>query len=226
MTTPTQEYNYSTFRPGPFFEDPCAGPQVGDDLGDHIVRDLGGREARLRDVLTRTTVLETGSTTCPLYVAQVRPMRRVAERHDDVDFAVLYVREAHPGERRGPHTSLRDKLGAADRLPDDADEWRRTFVDDLEGTLHRALSASPDTVVVLDADGTVLAWLRENDATAVDAVLEGLTAGEAVVPSPRFRPPPPRAVAALGRGGRRAVWDFVRGLPTLVRHRLAGPVDC
>jgi hypothetical protein len=226
VTTTSASYNYSTFRPDDHFEAPCDGPAPGDDLGGQAVHDLDGRAHRLRDLLRGTTVLETGSTTCPLYAAQVSPMQRVAARHEDVDFAVLYVREAHPGERRGPHRDLDDKLGAARRLAGDAGEWRTVWVDDLAGSLHRTLSASPDTVVVLDGEGRVLAWLHENDATAVDEALDSIAAGESVTVSPRFRPPPPRAIAALARGGRRAEWDFVRGLPTLVRHRLRGEAPC
>src|SRR5919197_420049 len=78
-----------------------------------------------------------------------------AEFGDRMAFAVLYVREAHPGERYPQPRSFEQKLEHArafkrrEQLP-----WP-VAVDDLEGSLHRALDAKPNAFYLMDADGNV-----------------------------------------------------------------------
>lgn len=155
-------------------------------------------------------------------------MARVAGRHPDVAFVVLYTREAHPGERRGAHRDLADKLDMARGLVDLAREWRRVVVDDLDGSLHRRLEGAPNSVTILDPDGRVRCYLHDSDPSAVGRVLEELSAGRSPSePRTRFRPPTPRtALAALLTGGRTALRDFVRGFPALVRWRIRGGPTC
>jgi len=227
MSTPDTTYNYSTFRPGPYIEGSCDGPSPGDFLGDFAVFDVEARLWRVGDLVDGVTVIETGSTTCPLYCAQIEPMRRVSSRHGDVRFVMLYTREAHPGERRGPHLSTDDKLEEAARIADSAGEWREVWIDRLEGDLHQRLAGSPNSVTILDSEARVLAWLHDSDAGAVEQLLDGLSRGD--VPSDvrsKFRPPSPRAIAALLRGGWKAVWDFALGFPSLAAYRLSGGPDC
>ena len=226
--TPAQAYNYQIFEPGPYVDAACDGPVVGEDLGDEPVWMLDGSRSSLRQLTDGTLVLETGSTTCPLYRGNIRRMQRVADRFTDVAFVVLYTREAHPGERRGAHRSRDDKLATAGRLADDAGEWRTIVVDDLDGPLHRRLEGAPNSVTILDHHGEVIAYLHDSDPTAVAGVLEDLAAGrEPAIPRARFRPPTPRvAIGALRRGGWQAVRDFLRGFPTLLRWRLGGGSGC
>lgn len=228
MTTPTGTYNYATFRPAAYIEGECDGPDPGDFLGDQTVYGLDGEPRRLAEILRRPTVLETASTTCPLYCAQIDPMRQVAESHPDVEFAVLYTREAHPGGRRGPHENMTDKIGAASTLWEAAGEWRTIWIDTIDGRLHRLLSAAPNSVVVLDGAGSVLTWMHDADASTLHSVLSSMEAGLSLrVPAEsRFRPPGPDALRALLRGGWKAVGDFVVGLPALVRYRLSGGASC
>lgn len=227
MSTPAATYNYSRFRPAPYIEGGCDGPGPGDNLGNQIVHDRSRKARPLRDLIDRVTVIETGSTTCPLYCAQIEPMKRLADRHADVDFVVLYTREAHPGERRGPHSSIDDKIKEASRVDETAGEWREVWVDGLDGDLHLRLSGSPNSVTILDSDASVIAWLHDSDARATGEILDQLAHGSAVsTVKPKFRPPSPSAIAALLRGGWKAVWDFAIGFPTLAKYRLAGGADC
>lgn len=155
-------------------------------------------------------------------------MRKVARNHPDVTFVVLYTREAHPGGRRGPHRDLEDKLTTAAELPEAAGEWRQIIVDDVDGPLHRRLAGAPNSVLVLDGQGEVSRWMHDADPAAVDAILDALDTGrfpDEVRAS--FRPPAPHvALRALLRGGPKAVWDFVLGLPTLLRYRISGGASC
>lgn len=227
-TTPAEAYNYDVFEPAPYIEGGCDGPGPGEALGDAPVWTLGGARLGLGELTDRVLVLETGSTTCPLYRGNIQRMARVADRHPDVAFVVLYTREAHPGERRGAHRDRDDKLEVARRLVDHAGEWRQVVVDDLDGMLHRRLEGAPNSVTILDRDGRVQCYLHDNDPSAVGQVLDDLSAGRSPrVPRTRFRPPNPRtAVAALLTGGRDALRDFLRGLPALLRWRISGGPSC
>jgi hypothetical protein len=221
MSSPDEVYNYDTFRPATYIGQHDDGPVPGDDLGHHVVYCPDGTRTTLGALVDRSTVLETGSATCPLYCANVSPMRDVASRHPDVGFLVLYTREAHPGGRQGPHRDLQHKLAAASTLPSAVGESRTIVVDDLDGPLHRALGAGPNALVVLDERARVVTAMRDADPDAVGRLLSGLAAGELPVVTPRFRlPSPPVTIRALMRGGARAVWDFAIGLPALARYRL------
>lgn len=227
MTTPADTYNYDTFRPAAYIEGGCDGPEPGKELGELTVYRLNGEPAKLRHVLAGTAVIEAGSTTCPLYRGNVRRMRAVAARHPDARFLVLYTREAHPGERRGPHIELQDKIGVAGELPNEAGEWREILVDDIDGTFHRQLAGAPNSVLVLNGNAVVEAWMHDADPDAVDCVLEDLESGRSPRTRTRFRPPPPHvALRALWRGGAKAFWDFTLALPSLIRYRLSGGASC
>jgi hypothetical protein len=228
MTTPGDTYNYDTFRPAPYVEGGCDGPEPGEHLGDVAVWQVDGTPTSLSEAVDGVTVLEAGSTTCPLYRGNVRRMHAVSRRHPEVTFVVLYTREAHPGGRRGPHRDLEDKRATAAALPEEAGEWRHVLVDDLEGPLHQRLAGAPNSVLVLDGRARVIRWMHDADPTALDATLAALRDGRPPGDvRASFRPPPPHiAVRALLRGGPRAVWDFALGLPTLMRYRLSGGADC
>lgn len=227
-STPRDAYNYDTFRPAPYVDGGCDGPAPGEDLSSVSAIHLDGSSTTLGRFVESVTVLEAGSTTCPLYRGNVERMRKVAARHPEVTFAVLYTREAHPGGRRGPHRDLDDKLKTAAELPRQAGEWRDILVDRLDGPLHRRLAGAPNSVLVLDPEARVVRWMHDADPAALDEVLRAV--GEQGPPGdvqPSFRPPPPHiALRALLRGGVKAVWDFALGMPTLIRYRLSGGASC
>ena len=122
MSTPAHTYNYETFRLTPHIDGGCDGPISGQDLGDYRVYRHDGAPSSLSELVDGLTVIETGSTTCPLYASNVSPMRAVSEGHPGVRFLMLYTREAHPGGSRSAHTSLQDKVEAASGLPSAAGE--------------------------------------------------------------------------------------------------------
>lgn len=227
-TTPADAYNYDIFEPGPYVSSDCDGPRAGEHLGDVSVQRLDGSRATLAALGDGLVVVETASTTCPLYRRNIEGMRRVAAAHPEATFVALYTREAHPGERRGAHRDMDDKRAVAASLAVAAGEWRRVLVDDLDGTLHRRLEGAPDSVTILDGDGTVRAYFHDGDPSAVGDALNRLRAGQDVEAiRARFRPPPPRiALRALLTGGWQAVRDFLRGLPSLAVYRLRGGQTC
>jgi hypothetical protein len=72
-----------------------------------------------------------------------------------IDFVTLYVREAHPGDRLWQPSTIDDKRARAKQLQErDRIDWF-VGVDDLEGTLHRALDAKANSAYVVDRNGNV-----------------------------------------------------------------------
>ena len=159
-----------------------------------------------------------------MYVKGIPRMADLAARHPEVAFVVLYVREAHPGERIGPHLHLDDKRAAAELIEPTFGDHREILIDDIDGTTHQLLGGFPNLVYVVDPDGKVVFRGDWTDTEAVAAVLDE-TAGSALLNTqhhPPAKPGPRVALRALLTGGWRALFDFVVGLPGLIRmHRKA-----
>lgn len=98
---------------------------------------------------------------------------------DRVRFVTLYVREAHPGEvYPQPDTFERKMRHARDYQEREGIPWT-IAVDDIDGSLHRALDAKPDSAYVVGADGRVLfRTLWSNDRRSVRDGLEAAVRGE------------------------------------------------
>lgn len=214
-------YNYARFRLRYRGLGQLDGVQVGEPAPDLDAIALDGTPVKLSGYRGQPVVLETGSMTCPMYAGRVEPMNQLAARYPDVRFLVLYTREAHPGERIGPHHSMEQKLANAHRLTETDGERRTVLVDDLNGTGHQRYGFMPNSVHVITADGTVAYRAVWNEPDAVEEVLRRLRAGDdpSTVPAP-FRPVPiPTAIRVFARGGRRALIDAAKALPDIARMR-------
>ena len=95
-------------------------------------------------------------------------------------------------------------------------------VDDVDGTLHRALSPKPNSAYVLGAGGTILFRAHwANDTKAIEAALEAIVAGRPPYPaqSGGLLNPTVRILRniapALDRAGRGAWADMWRVAPPL-----------
>jgi peroxiredoxin len=222
-------YNYRHFRVKHHPMDELPGPLPGELAVDFEAAQLDGRPVRLSDFYGRILVLETGSLTCPHYVGNIAPMVSLAEEFPEAQFLVLYVREAHPGERIGPHTSLIDKLAMARRLTSEECENRLVLVDDLAGTAHRAYGAFPNMVYVIDPEGRVAHRSQWAHREIIERVLQELRRREPVAnpESYGFNVDKRRLFSTLRRAGRRAVLDFLREIPRMaafhLRHRSSQP---
>ncbi|MBW3662773.1 MAG: hypothetical protein KY469_06710 [Actinobacteria bacterium] len=106
-------------------------------------------------------------------------LRELHDRFGDrVRFVTLYVREAHPGDRYPQAETFERKLQhARDYAQRDDVEWT-VLVDDVDGTLHRALDPKPHAAYLVGSDGTVL-WrtLWANDRGVVQTALAAVAAG-------------------------------------------------
>lgn len=101
-------------------------------------------------------------------------LKRLHEQFGDrVAFVSLYVREAHPGERYPQPEAFEAKLEHARAYRDrDGLPWP-VAVDDVDGSLHRALDPKPSSIYVMARDGTVaFRALWSNDERVVREGLE------------------------------------------------------
>ncbi len=136
----------------------------------------------------------------------------------DVEFLLVYIREAHPGETCPAHTTLEQKKRDATALVEQEDIHTTVIIDDLEGTIHRAYGAQPNMLYLIDKKGCVAfralwaeeATLRRNLAELLDHEQkgQGTVLGEnlsILIPMLHGMTEIPRV---LRRAGPKAVKDF------------------
>lgn len=221
--TEEDPYNYRHFDPEHYdVEFPLPGPSAGEPLPDATLRTPEGETVSLSDYRGRWVVLETGSLTCPMYARGVDAADELRREYPDVVFLMLYVREAHPGERVGAHGTVSRKLECARRVREDYGESRPVLVDDLDGKLHRRLGGFPNMLYVVNPDGRVVYRGYWADVDRLRSVLEHRDAA----PSEEYVEPemwnPLQGLRVLLKGGWRAIWDLLLAIPSLVRlHRKA-----
>lgn len=220
------DYNYPRFRAELYDFEAFDAPAAGEPYRDATLWTLDGEEVRLSDYLgDKPLVLETGSVTCPMYGASVPPMQELAAKYPELDFVVMYVREAHPGERVGAHADLEAKIEAARSARERHGERRTVLVDDVAGTAHALYGSMPNSVFVIAPNGAVLTRTMWNNADKMDAILGAVAHGDHV-PSRDLKPRPPFTLGAartLLMGGWQALWDFYAGLvPLIGKHRKKG----
>ncbi len=85
------------------------------------------------------------------------------------------IRQAHPGERRGPYRSYEEKLeGAREGRREEGIPWT-VLVDDYAGTWHRAYSSEmTDPVFLIGSDGRVSFYLMWAHAPTLKRALDEL----------------------------------------------------
>src|SRR5205807_1967050 len=116
------EYNYSHFTKELLTKDLAAGrfsgPEPGDRAPDFELRSLEGDSFRLSDFRgQKNLVLTFGSATCPMTAGSVGGINKLAKKFGDaVQFVFIYAREAHPGDSLPAHSSIAEKVRAAELL--------------------------------------------------------------------------------------------------------------
>ena len=140
-------YNNKRFKVSDYNFEMFIGPRAGDQVKDYTLTDLKtGEDVKLTDFNGKWVVIETGSSTCSMYTKNIPDMKEIVDEFPDVEFVIVYVREAHPGERLGPHQNMEEKLSAAKLVAPRYGEHRRVLVDNLDGDFHRAYGAMPNVV--------------------------------------------------------------------------------
>jgi len=171
-----------------------------------------------------------GSMTCPMTSSAAPSVQKLYDEFGDrVEFIMLYVREAHPGEYFVQSETMEAKLDYARALKDFYDIQWTVAADNVDGDLHRALDPKPNSAFLMDKNGTILfrsLWASDYDALrqAVDAAANGRV--PETIQSTRMIGPVVRAMGhvqeVMRRGGPQAVRDlWLAGFPMALAGRIA-----
>ncbi len=243
-----KKYNYDRFTKDLLMKDvvldKLGGPRPGDRAPDFEGRTLEGDRVRLSDYEgEKNVVLTFGSATCPFTAGSIRGINELFEEYNDenTQFLFVYVREAHPGERLGPHRSMKDKIRAAETFRDEDEVDIPIIVDDTDGGIHKKYGKLPNPTYIIDKSGRVAfrsLWTRPGSVE--DALEELLRVQEdrgtehAVVNGGEDTTMPStyamlHSHRALERGGSKAIQDFRSelGLPgriSVMGSRIAEPI--
>jgi len=228
------EYRYKRFTTALLFRDlrfrrGAAGP--GDPLPDFELVTTNGERLLNDDILRDKPVLIIfGSMTCPMTASSAPSLEDLYEEFGDrVDFIMLYVREAHPGEHFTQSETMEEKLESAKALKDlYAIEWT-VAADNVDGDLHRALDPKPNAAYLVNSDGSILfRSLWAADYEALYQALDDAASGRAMISSEstRLLGPVARAMGMVSevmqRGGPQAVKDLWRaGFPMALAGQVA-----
>ena len=226
-------YNYQNFRKSELLklmQGRFRGPKPGDRAPDFKTRTLDGDKIKLSSFRgDKNVVLTFGSATCPMTAGSIGGINELYDNYQDqdVEFFLVYVREAHPGEELPSHDSFDQKVEAAELLRDEEDVEIPIIVDDVDGSIHRKYGLMPNSTYIIDKSGRVAfraLWTRPN---VIEDALEELLERQqerdvehAVVRGGEDRSVPVRygifhSHRALRRGGEQAIQDFRRemGVP-------------
>lgn len=222
---PTPPYNAPRFKVRQYDFDVFAGPRAGEMVEDYSFTDLDGKTVKLSDYRGKWIVVETGSATCSMYTKNIGDMQQLGRDFPDVEFLVIYVREAHPGERFGHHKGLEDKIKGAIMLAPRYGETRRVLIDTLDGAYHRAHATMPNTCYVIRPDGTVhyrCNWLMIDGLRAALEDRDNLHANEhADLAKLRGDRGFSNMIRTMWTGGLLALWDFIINMPAVLKRHEA-----
>jgi len=229
-----EEYRYKHFTTSLLFRDlrfhkGAAAP--GDPFPDFKLISTDGSKLVNENVFgEKPAIFIFGSMTCPM-TASAAPS--VQELHDEfgdrVEFIMLYVREAHPGEFFVQAETIEEKLDYARALKKFYDIQWTVAADNIDGDLHRALDPKPNSAFLADKEGTILfrsLWASDYCAlrNALDAAAVGRT--PTIKQSAKMMGPVIHAMGhvqeVMTRGGPQAVRDLWRaGFPMALTARVA-----
>ncbi len=228
------EYRYKHFTTSLLFRDlrfgrNSAGP--GNLFPPFDLVTTGGDRLVNSDVFGDKPVLFIfGSMTCPMTASAAPSVQELYDQFGDrVNFIMMYVREAHPGEQFEQSETIEEKLEYARALKEFYDIRWTVAADNVDGDLHRALDPKPNSAFLMDNDGTILfRSLWASDYGALSEALDAAANGRApeMKQSTRMISPVVRAMGhvqeVMTRGGPQAVRDLWRaGFPMAMAGRVA-----
>lgn len=132
------------------------------------------------DLLGKPFLVFAGSISCPMAAsANIFLKRLKAKLGNKIAFAMLYVREAHPGEYWPQPRTSEEKIEHARALKRRDDLPWPVIVDDVEGTVHRALDPRPNVAYLASEKGQILfRSLCAGDEKGMSEALESVARGE------------------------------------------------
>ena len=156
--TAGESYRFDQLTPGILMRDiyyTRSDPGPGDRIPDFDMPTTGGGRFRRDDLAeAATTLLVFGSNTCPVTENSAAGLRALHEEFSDrVQFVMVNVREAHPGDHVSQPDTLEEKLQHAEKMGHRHGFEFTVAADDIDGTLHRAMSPKPNSANLLDPKG-------------------------------------------------------------------------
>lgn len=210
------EYNYEGFEAGAYNLNKFEGPELGTKAPDFTVTTMDGTETNLLEFPGKFLVLELGSITCPLFQGRREGMSDLAKEFEEVSFSILYVREAHPGNRIPAHTSMEEKSSCANRLNEEG-ETRRILLDDLQGAAHSGYGGYPNAIFVVNRNGCIVFRSDWNSVPATRKALKRLVKGQPAQSKSYFTPIKPTVLyKTLKESGDGALKEFLISFPVLI----------
>jgi thiol-disulfide isomerase/thioredoxin len=182
--TAARAYRFQRFRTALLIDDLTFGSQApgpGDQVPAFDLPTLDGGRFSSSDLGGRPVLLAVGSRTCPVTESAGPVLRRLhAEYGDKVRFVLVNTREAHPGDLFGQPQTPQEKWAHAAELRRHHDIPFEVAVDDIDGTLHRALTPKPNSAYLLDPAGTIryrAHWANDERGlrSALSACIQGRT---------------------------------------------------
>lgn len=206
-------------------------PKAGDPFPDFRIITTDGNTLSKQNFFNRKPLLLIfGSLTCPMTASTMPVIKRLHEKFGGkVEFVMLNVREAHPGELVPQPDTAEMKLERARELKQLYGINWTVATDDIDGTLHRALDPKPNAAFLMDSLGTVIfRSLWASDESSLALALEKIVQGkhQEKTQSQKMLAPVARAMGhvqeVMQRGGPKAVRDlWIAGFPMALAGRLA-----
>ncbi len=210
------KYNYDRYKMSEYDLGNFPGSRAGEQAEEFTLFSSAGAAVSLSDYRGKWVVIETGSITCSMYVKNIGGIRRLRDKYPDVEFLLVYVREAHPGSRLKPPATQEEKLALGKQLKEIYNEPREVLVDRLDGDMHRRYGALPNMVYVIDPAGRVVYRCDWAFPRNIDRVLANRPEIDTSEHVQIVTAAPWIMVPVVLRGGWDALWDLAIALPYLV----------
>jgi peroxiredoxin len=157
--------------------------RVRDPAPDFSIFDLEEQRVRLSDYHgKRHVVFAFGCITAPIFVNDIPEFNRLRRSFNDqdIEFLIIYVREAHAAENYRSHASLEQKIAHAQDLQRLENLEVRLLVDTLEGDAHQLYGTRPNAVWGVNKDGRIFYKATSLIPDDLELVLRRLVDSEAL----------------------------------------------
>jgi thiol-disulfide isomerase/thioredoxin len=219
-----EKYQYDTFTTGLILQDMVfkrTDPGPGQSVPTFDLPIVGGGRFRSVELGGKPVLMVFGSLTCPVTESSGPVLNDLHHRHGDaVRFVMVNTREAHPGELIPQPKAFEQKERHARRLKDHHGFSFEVAVDDIDGTLHRALSPKPNSAYLLSPQGLIVFRAHwGNDRVALERAIQQASEGRALTKSKSAAMAWPllKAIGYLPgvvrSGGRKVARDVWRAVP-------------